>query len=474
MLIVNCLSEETGESVRKTLLKPVSLILHLTFFITGVTFEVEDRTPTGKNGPILLIVPHTSNLDLYPPWVAFDEVPSFVVRREALDFPLFGNLLRLMGALYVQRESPDARKDAIDMILNEIRLKGRKIAICPEGTYGNRSKLLRFKLSAFSTGLPVQPCLMQYEFSQYDSASFTCEGASYWKLTWLSMCQAYIRVKAIKLPVYIPNEKEKENPQLYADNVRKLISQVSGIPTTPYIFDDVFFLNFAQQCNLPRSPLCLKLIKLAYKCTPECMNRNDVKLSKSNGIKSEDTNMLFRGDQSERKKEATLETLASITVQLSGPDHESWVNVAEDINDATKRILNACTSLFTNGINNTLPNLNENSAIISEIRECINGRSLDQHSLVTLAAILCTPSEEPWDRVQRCCKFLLRRASQIRLTCELNKSQLEGLLWVLLGLEKDQIYTIEKPIHMNWQMLRTNLTLLFPQAVDENAPFLLQ
>lgn len=478
MLIVKLLPENKRESVRKAMLKPVSLILNVAFFVSGVTFELEEKNAGGKSAPILLMVPHTSFFDLYPALVIFDEVPSFVVRKEALDFPFLGNLLRLMGAIYVQRESPDARKEAINMMLDAIKQKGRTIAICPEGTYSNRSKLLRFKAGAFATGLPVQPCLLKFEFSQYDSASFTCEGPGYWKLVWLCLCQAYIRIKCVKLPVYEPSEEETVDPQLYAEKVRKWVSQISGIPTSPYIFDDVFFLGLAKQYSLPRSPLCIKFTKLAYRCTPECVTRCDVKLAKRAGIKAEDTNMLFRGSESERKKQATLQTLAAITEQLSGPDHESWLNVTGDIHDASQRILTACSSLYTNGSNGSSgnsfsPNINEKSAVMCEIRECISGRSLDQHTLVTLAAILSTPGEDPWERIHRCYKFLLRRASQIRPTSELSKSQWDGLLWVLLGLERSQIGLTEGPVHFTWQTLRYELPILFPQAVAENAPFLL-
>jgi hypothetical protein len=37
-------------------------------------------------------------------------------------------------------------------------------------------------------------------------------------------------VEVIYLPVYIPNEQEKNDPMLYANNVRKAMSEASGIP----------------------------------------------------------------------------------------------------------------------------------------------------------------------------------------------------------------------------------------------------
>lgn len=474
MIMVKNVSKDKSESLRRAMLKPVSMILRAAFFVSGVTFHLEDVNKSGEKAPIQLMVPHTSFMDLYPALISFSEVPSFVSRKEALDFPFLGNLLGLMGAIYVQRET-DARKQAISMMLKSIDM-GRTVAICPEATYTNRTKLIRFKVGAFATGLPVQPCLISFNFAQYDSASFTCDGPGYFKLVWLGLCQAFTQVKCTQLPVYTPSDDEKSDPQLYAENVRQWISQVSGIPTSPYIFDDVFFLNLAKKCHLPRSPLCIKLIKLAYRCTPECATRSDVKLAKNSGIKAEDSNMLFRGIQSEHKKQATLTTLKIITSKLLQADEESWLNASDHMNDAIQRILNASspdTLGQTNG--NSLSNciVTEKSAVIREIRECVAGKSLDQHTLVTLAAVLCDPDQLPWDRVHKCCKFLLRRASTIRPSSQLSKSQWQGLLWVLLGLEKDQIERINTSSDLTWQFLRTDLVKLFPQAVSENAPCLL-
>lgn len=61
----------------------------------------------------------------------------------------------------------------------------------------------------------------------------------------LLLCQFVNYIEVVRLPVYCPSEQEKEDPKLYANNVRKLIAtEVLFIPL-PKIRDD--YLPFSNK-----------------------------------------------------------------------------------------------------------------------------------------------------------------------------------------------------------------------------------
>lgn len=55
------------------------------------------------------------------------------------------------------------------------------------------------------------------------------------------------------MPVHIPTEAEKENPKLYANNVRIEISRVLHVPITDHSFEDVILQMTAERLKLPSS-----------------------------------------------------------------------------------------------------------------------------------------------------------------------------------------------------------------------------
>lgn len=61
----------------------------------------------------------------------------------------------------MKRDNPQSRQETIRMI--KVRAKYEKIAIFPEGTCTNRSSIIKFRLGAFTPGLPVQPVYIDYE-----------------------------------------------------------------------------------------------------------------------------------------------------------------------------------------------------------------------------------------------------------------------------------------------------------------------
>lgn len=67
----------------------------------------------------------------------------------------------------------------------------------------------------------------------------------------LLLCQFVNHLEVIRLPVYCPSQQEKDDPKLYANNVRKLMAhEVYYFSTCPTlyiirIFHQLILLSFA-------------------------------------------------------------------------------------------------------------------------------------------------------------------------------------------------------------------------------------
>ncbi len=122
-----------------------------------------------------------------------------------------------------------------------------QIFIFPEGTNTNRRKLIRFKLGAFSPGVPVQPVILRYPgCERVDPVTWTFhQQHSYWASVWLLLARPLNHLEVEFLPVYRPNQEEVANAELYAKNVQKLMAKNLGI----YASDDSYYDYYAEYCR---------------------------------------------------------------------------------------------------------------------------------------------------------------------------------------------------------------------------------
>jgi len=89
----------------------------------------------------------------------------------------------------------------------------------PEGTTTGFDTLLQFKRGAFASGQPVQPVVVKYPFCNYEVV-WSCDQSLGW--TFIRMLlQVYNCMTVHYLPVHYPTDEEKDDAQLYADNVRQ-------------------------------------------------------------------------------------------------------------------------------------------------------------------------------------------------------------------------------------------------------------
>ncbi|XP_032437517.1 lysophosphatidylcholine acyltransferase 1 isoform X1 [Xiphophorus hellerii] len=194
-----------------------------------------ERAPPSEV-PILTVAPHSSYFDAIPVTMT---MCSIVAKLESRSIPVWGTLISYIRPVLVFRSDQSSRRKTVEEIKRRAQSGGKwpQIMIFPEGTCTNRSGLILFKAGAFIPGLPVQPVVLRYP-NKLDTFSWTWRGPGAFKILWLTLCQPHNSVEIEYLPIYHPSVKERENPALFASNVRKIMAEALEVPLTDLSFDD--------------------------------------------------------------------------------------------------------------------------------------------------------------------------------------------------------------------------------------------
>ena len=110
---------------------------------------------------------------------------------------------------------------------------------------------MTFKPGAFIPGAPIQPIVLR--FSGWDTYTWTFgqRPTNLALLVFLSLSQPVIRFTMEYLPVYKPDATERQDPMLYARNVRRLMAKSLNVPVSDWTFENGFLLDKALQLGLP-------------------------------------------------------------------------------------------------------------------------------------------------------------------------------------------------------------------------------
>ena len=97
-------------------------------------WKITGSLPQGVTKTVIIMAPHTSNMDFYIGWFALralDIKPSLLIKKEAFRFP-FGILLKVMGGIPLDR---DKSRNDIKYVASLFDKKEMlHIVITPEGT----------------------------------------------------------------------------------------------------------------------------------------------------------------------------------------------------------------------------------------------------------------------------------------------------------------------------------------------------
>ena len=107
--------------------------------------------------------------------------------------------------------------------------------------------MIQFKIGAFAPGVPVQPVLIKYPGTErIDAVTWTYnQNYSYVFSVWYLLSNPINRVVVEFLPIYTPNDEEKNNPEVFAKNVQKLMAEALNIPA----MDISYGAYYKEYCN---------------------------------------------------------------------------------------------------------------------------------------------------------------------------------------------------------------------------------
>jgi len=217
-----------------------SFLGRLCFRITGFYIvETKGKLATREEAPVLVVAPHSTYFDGFA--VFWADLPYIISRQENRSIPLIGKCTELSQSLFVCREDPQSRQKTVRKIVERCQDGSGwpQLMIFPEGSTSNRKALMSFKPGAFVPGKPVQPILIRYP-NEVDTVTWTwnqTHGAK--SVLWLTLAQPFSRASIEYLPVYTPSSEEKENPILYAANVRDVMAAALKVPTCDLNFEEV-------------------------------------------------------------------------------------------------------------------------------------------------------------------------------------------------------------------------------------------
>ncbi|XP_041375841.1 lysophosphatidylcholine acyltransferase 2-like isoform X2 [Gigantopelta aegis] len=235
------------------------------FFCVGFQWiTVRGKRVSCQEAPILVVAPHSSYQDAL--CSVFVELTSVVAKAEAIYAPIFGTFIEFTQPVLVRREDPDSRANTIREIRRRCQSGGLwpQIFIFPEGTCTNRSCLITYKPGAFYPGVPVQPVCLRYP-NRMDTVTWTWDGPSAFTLLWLTLCQFHNYLEIEFLPVYVPNEEEKKDAKLFANNVRDVMAKCLGCPVTDHTYDDCRLMVLASKLEMPMEAGIVEFMKLHKK-----------------------------------------------------------------------------------------------------------------------------------------------------------------------------------------------------------------
>ena len=98
------------------------------------------------------------------------------------------------------------------------------IKSCTLGTTSNGAYMLKFRTGAFLSGSRVVPIYFRYPFKHFSCAF---ESISTPVFFFRLLTQFYNALEVDYLDTYVPSEEEKQDPVLFAENVREAIYQAS-------------------------------------------------------------------------------------------------------------------------------------------------------------------------------------------------------------------------------------------------------
>jgi 1-acyl-sn-glycerol-3-phosphate acyltransferase len=214
------------------------------FYCPRVRGREHLRRGLDREGAVV-VANHVSYADAFAVVAAF--CPCGITLEFTKTIPLLGPGIRALQNIYVSSDGASEQGGAARAVAERAERSaeyGVPVIVFPEGTLSDGRGLLRFKTGAFAAGRPVVPLVLRYPPARLPLPSFArallrralgdaraaaLSDASFspaWGIVPMPfhllrmLTQLYNPLELEFLPVYKPTSAERNNPALYAQNVR--------------------------------------------------------------------------------------------------------------------------------------------------------------------------------------------------------------------------------------------------------------
>uniref|UniRef100_A0A8D1IGH8 EF-hand domain-containing protein n=1 Tax=Sus scrofa TaxID=9823 RepID=A0A8D1IGH8_PIG len=220
----NTPARSCGRRLARLILK---LLLKALFFVAGFRVTVKGEKAPRQEARILVAAPHSSFFDAIVCVVA--GLPSVVSASQNARIPVAGKFLLLMQPVLVSRDDPESRRLTREEILKRVTSDGK--------WYPNT----------------------------LDTVTWTWQGFTGFQACVLTLSQLFTRVEVEFMPVYIPSDRERRDPVLFANSVRVIMANALGVPVTDHTYEDCRLMVSAGNLRLPMEAGLVEFTKISQK-----------------------------------------------------------------------------------------------------------------------------------------------------------------------------------------------------------------
>lgn len=208
--------------------------LHMNGIFPSVTYDPAGQGSDDMKQTPIIVANHMCYLDGFVLAALFG-APRVLAKEGTLKTPLIGFFAEEIGVIEVNRDDKASRTATMEAIrehVSEWKLGSRPLLLFPEGTTSNGDALLPFKKGAFVPGAPVRPVVLTYTGSWHPANTYfkmtnNGELEPTGDLEWCEQFMGHLvhSMQVRVLPPYMPNEQERSDAQLYANNVQVIMSE---------------------------------------------------------------------------------------------------------------------------------------------------------------------------------------------------------------------------------------------------------
>lgn len=202
------------------------------FFKKGSSIDMKVNDFNKKYDANIIVANHCSPLDEVILSNLFSDY-TYLSSIFAKKIPLLNKVIDIKPLIIYDPKKKGVTQSKINQFINN----NGKIIIYPEGCMTNGKSIITFRKGAFVPGKNIIPVLIEYK----DHYPAYCRGRNTaYQFLFGIFGRLYNKVEVTILPTYVPSKEEKQDPILFANNVRNYMASNSNLPLSDYSVKDSF------------------------------------------------------------------------------------------------------------------------------------------------------------------------------------------------------------------------------------------